>query len=124
MSDVYTGPMSPSSERSDPQTQYIRQIAADILSADAANIDFKPRPPLDIQSNCLYEASDGAQRIILKQFLKPDEFGESPLRHEPISPTVQTKNRSLSMITWKGRCGIVEFQPLLNLASCQIYGFS
>jgi aminoglycoside phosphotransferase (APT) family kinase protein len=80
MSDVYTGPMSPSSETSDPQTQYLRQIAADILSADAANIDFKPRPPLDIQSNCLYEASDGAQRIILKQFLKPDEFGESPLR--------------------------------------------
>ncbi len=72
--------MSSSVERGDPQTQYLEQIAADVLSADASTIEIKRRPPLDVQSNCLYEASDGSQRIILKQFLKPDEFRESPLR--------------------------------------------
>ena len=80
MGDVYTGPMSSSSDRGDPQIQYLEQIAANVLSTDASNIEIRPRPPLDVQSNCLYEASDGFQRIILKQFLKPDEFGESPLR--------------------------------------------
>ena len=72
--------MSSSVERGDPQTQYLEQIAADVLSADASTIKIKRRPPLDVQSNCLYEASNGSQRIILKQFLKPDEFRESPLR--------------------------------------------
>lgn len=80
MGDVYTGPMSSSVERGNPPTQYLEQIAADVLSADASTIEIIRRPPLDVQSNCLYEASDGSQRIILKQFLKPDEFRESPLR--------------------------------------------
>ncbi len=77
---MYTANMSHCIENNDARLKTLKLIAAEALSTSEADIAFKNRPQLDIQSNNLYEASNGGQRIILKEFLKPDEFDESPLR--------------------------------------------
>jgi aminoglycoside phosphotransferase (APT) family kinase protein len=48
------------------------------LISDAVRISL--RPPLDHQSNRLYDVWAGGRRLILKEFLKPDEFHAAPLR--------------------------------------------
>lgn len=48
------------------------------LSSDAINIS--PRPPLHIQSNRLYDAWAGDRHLIVKEFLKPAEFHDAPVR--------------------------------------------
>ena len=60
--------------------EWLASIAADILNLDHREVRIEPRPALDIQSNALFEATEGGRRIVLKVFLKPEEFGEAPLR--------------------------------------------
>jgi len=67
-------------ENNDARLKTLELIAAEVLSTSETDIAFKIRPQLDIQSNNLYEASNGGQRIILKEFLKPGEFDDSPHR--------------------------------------------
>jgi aminoglycoside phosphotransferase (APT) family kinase protein len=64
----------------DQKHTWLVNIAADILSVPASELWFKRRPSLGIQSNNLFEAGNDRQRIVLKEFLKPEEFDESPVR--------------------------------------------
>jgi hypothetical protein len=48
------------------------------LISDAVRISL--RPSLDHQSNRLYDVWAGGRHLILKEFLKPDEFDTAPLR--------------------------------------------
>jgi aminoglycoside phosphotransferase (APT) family kinase protein len=63
--------------------EVIETIAAVIAGATglpAGGVRVSPRPPLEIQSNQLYDAWAGGRHLIVKEFLKPDEFEESPVR--------------------------------------------
>ncbi len=78
--DRYTSFVIPFDEVRDGEPQTLKNIAADVLSAPVSEIWFRHRPRLDFQSNNLFDAGNGSQRIILKEYLKPEEFDESPVR--------------------------------------------
>ena len=58
----------------------LKEVAADVLSVAPSAMWLRPRPRLEIQSNNLFDAGTGEQRIVIKEFLKPDEFIEAPNR--------------------------------------------
>jgi aminoglycoside phosphotransferase (APT) family kinase protein len=63
--------------------EVIETITAVIVGATglpAGGVRVSPRPPLEIQSNRLYDAWAGGRHLIVKEFLKPNEFEESPVR--------------------------------------------
>ncbi|MGB3714634.1 MAG: phosphotransferase [Candidatus Promineifilaceae bacterium] len=78
--DRYTSFVIPFDEDRYGKPVALKNIAADILSAPVSEIWFRHRPRLDFQSNNLFEAGNGSQRIILKEYLKPEEFDTSPVR--------------------------------------------
>jgi hypothetical protein len=59
---------------------WLRSIAGEVLSISHSQIQLERRPQLDYQSNLLYDAFGDGQHLILKEFLKPEEFDESPGR--------------------------------------------
>lgn len=58
----------------------MQSLVAQIAGIAASEIVIQPRKPLDIQSNRLFDAFFGDQHWIAKEYLKPAEFAESPLR--------------------------------------------
>ncbi len=63
----------------------IRAAAADALGVDGRSVEVVERPGPGYQSNRLYDArlrdEEGRERhLIVKEFLKPDEFEEAPVR--------------------------------------------
>lgn len=50
------------------------------LGLDSARITLTLRPPLDFQSNRLYDVYAGGRHLIAKEYLQPDEFEVAPLR--------------------------------------------
>ncbi|MEL7433294.1 MAG: aminoglycoside phosphotransferase family protein [Chloroflexota bacterium] len=57
---------------------YLRSLVAG-LAGDAQNIQIKKRPPLDIQSNALFDVYTGQHRWIAKVYLKEAEYDSAPL---------------------------------------------
>ena len=55
-------------------------VVAQVTGVDAASIHISLRPPLEIQSNRLYDAWAGDRHLIVKEFLKPAEFDDAPRR--------------------------------------------
>jgi hypothetical protein len=60
-------------------SQAIQEIITQAARVDSARIT-PFRPPLDHQSNRLYEVWADDRHWIVKEFLKPAEFSEAPLR--------------------------------------------
>jgi aminoglycoside phosphotransferase (APT) family kinase protein len=58
----------------------IAACVAAATGAPASSIRVAQRPPLEMQSNRLYEAWAGDRRLIVKEFLKPDEYQDAPRR--------------------------------------------
>ena len=58
-----------------------RSAVFDVLAERLGQeITVTPRPRLDHQSNNLYDAWANGERLIVKEFLKPDEFNDAPRR--------------------------------------------
>ena len=55
-------------------------LAARATGLSAADVEISVRQPLDHQSNRLYDLQAGARHLILKEYLKPQEFAEAPAR--------------------------------------------
>ncbi|MBN1579716.1 MAG: aminoglycoside phosphotransferase family protein [Anaerolineae bacterium] len=55
-------------------------IVSQATGLDPAAILIRLRPPLDYQSNRLYDIWAGGRHLIAKEFLKPDEFQDAPRR--------------------------------------------
>ena len=58
----------------------IAACVAAATGAPASSIRVARRPPLEMQSNRLYDAWAGDRRLIVKEFLKPDEYQDAPRR--------------------------------------------
>ena len=58
----------------------MQSLIARIAGVSANDISIQPRTPLDIQSNQLFDVFFGDRHWIAKEYLKPAEFAESPLR--------------------------------------------
>lgn len=58
----------------------LKAIVAKTTNCSATAITISLRPPLDHQSNHLYDVWAGGRRLIIKEFLKPDEFQQAPFR--------------------------------------------
>jgi hypothetical protein len=58
----------------------MQSLIARIAGVAAPDILVEPRPPLDIQSNRLFDVFWRDQHWIAKEYLKPDEFTVSPVR--------------------------------------------
>jgi hypothetical protein len=52
-----------------------------LADAPASGVRIGPRAPLDHQSNRLYDAWTSSRHLIVKEYLKPDEFSTGPI-HE------------------------------------------
>jgi hypothetical protein len=76
----YTSFVIPIDDYGDGKKDALKNIAAELLSVPLSDVWFRHRPRLDFQSNDLFEAGNGSQRIILKEYLKTDEFDEAPVR--------------------------------------------
>lgn len=61
-------------------TRTIREAAADAVGATWQDVRVRLRPVLTYQSNRLYDAHVAGRRLIVKEFLKPQEFHEAPVR--------------------------------------------
>jgi hypothetical protein len=57
------------------------EIVARMTGSAASTIRVHERPPLEHQSNRLYEARADGRHLIVKEYLKPDELATAPL-HE------------------------------------------
>jgi hypothetical protein len=55
-------------------------VVAEAAGAPSAAVSISSRPPLGYQSNRLYDAWVGDRHLIVKEFLKPDEYHDAPLR--------------------------------------------
>jgi aminoglycoside phosphotransferase (APT) family kinase protein len=55
-------------------------IVTEATGSSPAAVSVSPRPSLGYQSNRLYDAWAGDRHLIVKEFLKPDEFHDAPLR--------------------------------------------
>jgi aminoglycoside phosphotransferase (APT) family kinase protein len=58
----------------------IRRILCERLGYAPETIRVTPRPPIDHQSNQLWDIQAGSDSLIGKQFLKPDEWADAPRR--------------------------------------------
>jgi aminoglycoside phosphotransferase (APT) family kinase protein len=58
----------------------LKPIVARATGLDPASILVRLRPPLDYQSNRLYDVWAGGRHLIAKEFLKPAEFEDAPRR--------------------------------------------
>jgi hypothetical protein len=58
----------------------LEALVAGAMGVPAGEVRLSDRPPLAYQSNRLIDAWVGGQHLIVKEFLKPDEFGEAPVR--------------------------------------------
>src|SRR6185436_10885782 len=63
-----------------PMPTPLADLVAKATGLNSNAIRLSLRPPLDHQSNRLYEAWAGDQHLILKEYLKPDELLEAPVR--------------------------------------------
>lgn len=61
-------------------TRTIREAAGDAVDAPWQDVRVRLRPVLTYQSNRLYDAHVAGRRLIVKEFLKPEEFHEAPVR--------------------------------------------
>lgn len=61
-------------------TRTIREAAGDAMGASWQDVRVRLRPVLTYQSNRLYDAHVAGRRLIVKEFLKPEEFDEAPVR--------------------------------------------
>jgi len=59
---------------------HLRSVLACAIDVSPLAIQISPRPPLDHQSNRLYDAWADGRHLILKEYLKPQEFAEAPAR--------------------------------------------
>lgn len=55
-------------------------LAARATGLSSADVELAVRRPLDHQSNRLYDVRAGERHLILKEYLKPQEFAEAPAR--------------------------------------------
>ncbi len=55
-------------------------LAAHATGLSSADVAIAVRQPLDHQSNRLYDLRAGERHLILKEYLKPQEFAEAPVR--------------------------------------------
>jgi aminoglycoside phosphotransferase (APT) family kinase protein len=58
----------------------LEKIIAQAMDLPRASILVRLRPPLDVQSNRLYDVWAGDRHLIAKEFLKPAEFQDAPRR--------------------------------------------
>lgn len=63
-----------------PITEDLSHLVAEVTGLAPATITITLRPPLDFQSNRLYDAWAGGRHLIIKEYLKPEEFEEAPVR--------------------------------------------
>lgn len=61
-------------------TRTIREAAGDAVGAPWEDVRVRLRPVLTYQSNRLYDAHVAERRLIVKEFLKAEEFDEAPVR--------------------------------------------
>ncbi|UCC63732.1 MAG: hypothetical protein JSV36_01345, partial [Anaerolineae bacterium] len=61
-------------------SEALGNIVAQATGMDLASIRISLRPPLEVQSNRLYDAWAGDWHLIVKEFLKPAEFDDAPRR--------------------------------------------
>lgn len=61
-------------------TSHIRGTVAQALGIVPLDVGVALRPARTYQSNRLYDAHVGDRHFIVKEFLKPDEFDEAPIR--------------------------------------------
>lgn len=55
-------------------------LVAEAVGLSPTDVHIAVRRPLDHQSNRLYDVRAAGRHLILKEYLKPDEFREAPLR--------------------------------------------
>ena len=60
--------------------ELVTRRIAQLIGARTADLRVQLRPPLDYQSNRLYDVWTAGRHLIAKEFLKPDEFAAR--RHE------------------------------------------
>jgi len=58
----------------------IAECVASATGVSAASVCVALRPPLEVQSNRLYDAWAGERHLIVKEFLKPAEYQDAPRR--------------------------------------------
>ena len=58
----------------------LNAMVAEATGLPRAMISIAVRPPLDYQSNQLYDVWADRRHLIIKEFLKPDEFAHAPVR--------------------------------------------
>lgn len=61
-------------------SEKLQTIVAEATGLSPAAISISPRPPLDNQSNQLYDVWAINRHLIVKEFLKPDELQDAPVR--------------------------------------------
>jgi aminoglycoside phosphotransferase (APT) family kinase protein len=61
-------------------TRTIREAAGDAVDLPWQDVRVRLRPVLTYQSNRLYDAHLAGRRLIVKEFLKPEEFHDAPVR--------------------------------------------
>ncbi len=61
-------------------SETLQTIVAEATGLSPSAISISPRPPLDNQSNQLYDVWASNRHLIVKEFLKPDELQDAPVR--------------------------------------------
>jgi aminoglycoside phosphotransferase (APT) family kinase protein len=61
-------------------TEALKALLAEAIGLSPAAVQVSLRPPLEPQSNQLYDVWAGDRHLIAKEFLKPAEFREAPVR--------------------------------------------
>ncbi len=98
-------------------SETLQTIVAEATGLSPAAIGISPRPPLDNQSNQLYDVWASNRHLIVKEFLKPDELQDAPVREfralellasldiapQPVlfQPLTPSLGLECSWITWK-----------------------
>ena len=73
-------PSPPRFRRIHKDVYFLKQLIQKATGLPASALRIVPRPPIDIQSNRLYDVWAGDRRLIAKEYLKPNEFDEAPFR--------------------------------------------
>jgi len=58
----------------------LKTLVAQATGLPSTTVRLAIRPPLEYQSNRLYDAWTGGRHLIIKEFLKPDELEDAPAR--------------------------------------------
>ena len=61
-------------------TEALKALVTEAIGLSPAAVQISLRPPLEPQSNQLYNVWAGDRHLIAKEFLKPTEFQEAPVR--------------------------------------------